>query len=104
MKKVKLFEQFLNEAKSIDRDSMIEWIEDHFRFVRTSEDFNGTYHGGIWVSGEDGDEFKGKRIYDYYSNSKAYELGVLKAWEKELSKRGWYSEWYDAGTVMIWPA
>ena len=61
--------------------------------------------GSRRVSGEDyDDEFKGKQIYDYYSEDyKNREFGVLNSWEKELNKRGWYSEWYDAGTVMIWP-
>lgn len=97
------FESKVNEAKSLDRDAMIEWLEKYMKFVRTTEEFDGST-GGIWVSGENMDIFKGKRIYDYYNDSKAYELGVLAAWEKELDKRGWYSEWYDAGTVMIWPS
>jgi len=103
MKHVKLFEQFLNEASVLDRNSMMGWIAAYIDGPRTTEEFNGS-EGGIWVCGECEDEFKGKRIYNYYSNLKSYELGVLKTWEKELSKRGWYSEWYDAGTVMIWPA
>ena len=98
-----VFESKVNEAKSLDRDTMIEWLEKYMKFVRTTEEFDGST-GGIWVSGENMDVFKGKRIYDYYNDSKAYELGVLAAWEKELDKRGWYSEWYDAGTVMIWPS
>jgi hypothetical protein len=85
----------------LSRDKMMEWIEDHMRFVRTSEEFNGG-KGGIWVSGEDDDEYKGKSIYEYYSSEyKHRTFGVLKNWESELNKRGWYSEWYDAGTVII---
>ena len=93
----------LNEKKE-DRDGMMKFIKKHMSFVGTSEDFNGS-EGGIHVSGEDyDDEFKGKQIYDYYSEDyKNREFGVLNSWEKELNKRGWYSEWYDAGTVMIWP-
>jgi hypothetical protein len=93
----------LNEKKE-DRDGMMKFIKKHMSFVGTSEDFNGS-EGGIHVSGENyDDEFKGKQIYDYYSEDyKNREFGVLNSWEKELNKRGWYSEWYDAGTVMIWP-
>ena len=93
----------LNEKKE-DREGMMKFIKKHMSFVGTSEDFNGS-EGGIHVSGEDyDDEFKGKQIYDYYSEDyKNREFGVLNSWEKELNKRGWYSEWYDAGTVMIWP-
>ena len=96
------FESIVNEAKVMDRDAMIEWLEETVDFARYSEDFNGN-EGGIWICGECGDTYKGKRIYDYYSEDyKKYELGVLATWEKELNKRGWYSEWYDAGTVMLW--
>jgi hypothetical protein len=81
---------------------MMKFIEKYMDFVKTSEEFSGS-EGGIWVSGENMDEFKGKTIYDYYAGGKDYELGVNVKWEKELNKRGWYSEWYDAGTVQIWP-
>ena len=92
----------LNEAKSISREEMTKWIEKYMRVAGTSEEFNGG-EGGIWVSGEDSDEYKGNLIYSYYSEGKAFELGVNVKWEKELNKRGWYSEWYDAGTIQIWP-
>ena len=88
--------------KKLDRDDMMKFVEKYMDFVRTSEDFNGS-EGGIWVSGENMDEFKGQVIYDYYAEGRGYELGVNVKWEKELNKRGWYSEWYDAGTVQIWP-
>lgn len=91
----------INEAK-LNRDQMMDWIRKSMKFVRTTEEFNGS-KGGIWVSGENGDTFKGKPIYDYYAEGSAYELGVLAAWEKELNNRGWYSEWNDPGTVMVWP-
>lgn len=90
------------EARSLDRDEMMKFIDKHMRIAGTSEEFNGS-EGGIWVSGEDTYEFKGKVIYDYYAEGSGYELGVNVKWEKELNKRGWYSEWYDAGTVQIWP-
>lgn len=98
---VSVAESMVTEAKTLDRDDMISWIETHMDGARTTEEFDGS-SGGIWVCGECGDDYKGKRIYDYYNSNKTYELGVLVAWEKQLNKRGWYSEWYDAGTVMIW--
>lgn len=96
-----LAESVVNE-KYVERKDMMKFIEKYMDFVRTSEDFNGS-QGGIWVSGENMDEFKGQVIYDYYAEGRGYELGVNVKWEKELNKRGWYSEWYDAGTVQIWP-
>ena len=100
-KEWELAESVVNEKKE-DRDGMIKFVEKYMDFVRTSEEFNGS-EGGIWVSGENMDEFKGQVIYDYYAEGRGYELGVNVKWEKELNKRGWYSEWYDAGTVQIWP-
>jgi len=96
-------ESVVTEAKTLDRDEMMDWLEGHLIFVRTSEEFDGA-QGGIWTTGENGDEYKGNVIYDYYSmDHKNRIFGVDKKWDKELNKRGWYSEWYDAGTVMIWP-
>ena len=96
-------ESLVNEAAKLDLEAMMEWLEDHLNFVRTSKEFNGV-EGGIWTTGENGEQYKGKTIYDYYSTDyKNRQFGVLNTWEKELNKRGWYSEWYDAGTVMIWP-
>jgi hypothetical protein len=96
-------EAVVNEAKKLDRDAMIDWLDQTLSFTRTSEEFDGA-KGGIWTSGENGEEWKGKVIYAYYSEDyKNRTFGVLNSWEKELNKRGWYSEWYDAGTVMIWP-
>lgn len=89
--------------KKLGRDDMIKWIEKYMDFVSTTEEFNGS-QGGIWVSGEAGDEYKGRVIYAYYSEDyKNRTFGVDNKWEKELNKRGWYSEWHDAGTSMIWP-
>jgi len=96
-------EAVVNEAKKLERDQMIEWLEAYVERARTTEEFDGS-KGGIWICGECDYEYKGKRIYDYYSEDyKNREFGVLNSWEKELEKRGWYSEWYDAGTVMLWP-
>ena len=82
---------------------MMEWLEDHVRFVSKTENFNGV-EGGIWLSGENHDEYKGDVIYNYYCEVfTKYDLGVLKEWENELNQRGWYSEWHDAGTVMLYP-
>jgi hypothetical protein len=90
----------------MNRDEMMEWIEGQLpshAMVRTSEQFNGMKNG-IWMSGEDCDvTYKGEEIYSYYSGDHENRtFGVLNSWEKELNDRGWYSEWYDAGTIGIW--
>jgi len=89
----------------MERDEMMAWIESQLPLhimVRKSEMFDGR-KGGIWMSGESGAEYNGREIYDYYSEDyKHRTIGVLDAWEVELNDRGWYSEWYDAGTIGIW--
>lgn len=97
-------ESIVNEDKKLDRDAFIALLKDKYKFtfVRTSEDFDGS-KGGIWTSGESSPSLGGKKIYSYYSEGSAYELGVLKKFEDAINKLGWYSEWYDAGTMNIWP-
>ena len=87
--------------KTVNREQLIKWLQKFFRSVRTTEDFNGN-EGGVWVSAEDQATYGGLEIYDYYSESRSYDLGVLAKFEDALQKKGWYSEWHDAGTVMIW--
>jgi hypothetical protein len=102
---VTIKESVLVKEAKMDRDDFIDHLKMKFSidFVSTTEEFNGS-EGGVWVSGEAGDVYKGKIIYNYYSEDyKNYELGVLNKFEKQINKIGWYSEWYDAGTVMIWP-
>ena len=85
-----------------NRDQIIKWVSKYFDTVFLTEDFNGN-EGGVWISGEGEETYSNLTIYDYYTESKMYELGVLSKWEEQLQKNGWYSEWYDAGTVMLWP-
>lgn len=94
----------INEDKKLDRDAFIALLKDKYKFtfVRTSEDFDGS-KGGIWTSGESSPLLGGKKIYNYYGEGSAYDLGVLKKFEDAINKLGWYSEWYDAGTMNIWP-
>ena len=87
--------------KAVKRNQMMNWLSKHQEFVGTSEDFNGET-GGIHLCGESMEEYKGDTIYSYYSESAKYEFGVLNTWENELKKRGWYSQWYDAGTIMLY--
>lgn len=94
----------VNESRNLDRDAMMDLLANKYGFekVKTTEEFNGNV-GGIWVSGENGETLGGKRIYNYYGEGSAYDLGVLRKFEQQIQKHGWYSEWYDAGTVMLWP-
>jgi len=90
------------EAKSFNRAEVMDFLENHLKFIRTSEEFDGV-EGGIWTTAENGETMGGFPIFDYYSTSSKYEFGVLNKFAKKLSKMGWYCEYYDPGTVMIWP-
>jgi len=87
----------------LNRNDMIKWMKQHVKTVRTTEEFRDGMAEGIWISGEHDYEFEGDIMYAYYSEDYINRtFGVLNAWENELNKRGWYSEWHDAGTVMIY--
>jgi len=89
------------EAKVLNRAEITDFLEKYLKFIKNSEEFDGV-EGGIWTTAEDGAKKGGLRIFDYYNESSKYEFGVLKSFADLLSKRGWYCEFYDPGTVMIW--
>ena len=97
----KIEESVVTEAKTAIRAEVMDFLETKLKLVRTSEEFDGA-EGGIWTSAENGETLGGSKIFDYYSESSKYEFGVLNKFAKELSKLGWYCEFYDPGTVMIW--
>ena len=96
-----VLETLVTEAKTAIRAEVMDFLETKLKLVRTSEEFDGA-EGGIWTSAENGETLGGSKIFDYYSESSKYEFGVLNKFAKELSKLGWYCEFYDPGTVMIW--
>jgi len=57
----------------------------------------------IWTSGEDGMCWPNTNypLFDYYAESKLYELGVYNEMGKFLYERGWFAEWNDPGTVHL---
>ena len=84
-------------------------------FFKPSEEFDGN-DGGIWTGGEgepsmkiDGHECG---MFSYYTgvqggfpyneNSIYDDFGTLKEVRKILDDAGWFSEWYDAGTMFLW--
>jgi len=91
-------------------------------FMSTTDEFNGK-KGGIWTSGEsvlfykglppfnatleygdillsdNGDtdpKHKGMKVKDMYL------CGIHRDVFIWLEERGWYPEWYDAGTLLLW--
>ena len=88
------------------REKMMEILMTKYKFshVRTSEDFYGEEEGkGIWMSAENGEKIYGKRIFDSWTmDDKHYDIGVLRKFAVQIEKLGWYCEWYDCGTMMIY--
>jgi hypothetical protein len=42
-------------------------------------------------------------MFNYYHGGSKYPQGIHKDLAKFLDKCGWYGQFYDAGTVMLWP-
>jgi len=97
-------ESVVNEAKELSREDLMNLLETKYKLktVRTSEEFNGQTEG-IWVAGDNGEEISGNKIFDYYSSSAKYANGILKQVRTSIEKTGWWFEWNDPGTIMIWP-
>ena len=88
------------------REQMMELLKAKYpnMFLNTTEAFNGST-GGIWTSGEDDLPAKdGFPLFNYYAEGNRYELGVHTEIYEFLEKHGWYAEWNDAGTIMLWEA
>ena len=66
-------------------------------FFKKSEEFTGDDNGtGIWTGGEGDPSKDGQGLWDYWS-------GNHPEIDQFLAERGWYQEWHDAGTVMLYP-
>jgi hypothetical protein len=52
---------------------------------------------GIWVAAEYTPE-----LFDYYSEVWGDTFGVNPSINKVVEDNGWYFEWYDPGTMMVW--
>jgi hypothetical protein len=68
----------------------------------TTEDFYGgrdenSGENGIWISGESTPE-----LFDYYREYWNDTFGVEPKLNKIAEDNGWYFEWYDPGTMMMW--
>ena len=68
-------------------------------FQGSNEEF-----GGLWVSGESGNEIKEDiHAFDYYAESNGdYDCGIHEDARKWLEEHDAYAAFNDAGTVMIY--
>lgn len=83
-------------------------------FMKTTEEFNGS-KGGLWFCGECEDivDSIGLPMFEYYAYDmnidginpyRDYVFGVHPAINDFVEERGWFFEWNDPGTIMLWPA
>ena len=79
-------------AKKIQKAFPHVWLKD-------GEDFNGS-KGALW-SGE-GSDIDDIPAFDHYSDNSLYIMGVHHKLADLLTKLGYYAEFYDAGTVLIY--
>lgn len=45
----------------------------------------------------------GYPLFDYYTENRTHydDFGIEKSFNKFITKHGWYFEWHDPGTVML---
>jgi hypothetical protein len=77
---------------------MMAWLETKgVKVVGTTEQFRNESEGeGIWINAEE------SNLFDYYSERWGNTFGVEPKLNEQTEKRGWFYEWYDAGTMMLW--
>ena len=93
--------------KNQRREKMMEILEEKFgiKSVRSTEDFYGTREDeeyGIWIAADNEEKIYGEKIFDYHNKTQRYRFGVLKTFRNKIEKQGWYFEWNDSATMLIW--
>ena len=86
------------------RDQLMDALEDKYGLeVRTTEEF-GSGPGGVWIAAESSDveTSGGLPLFDYHLNMEPYEFGVHPEFSKFIEPYGFFAEWNDPGTLMLW--
>lgn len=66
--------------------------------VGTTQEFDCTASPeGIWISAE-----STPSLFNYESERWLDTFGVKPSLNDFVEENGWYFEWYDAGTMMVW--
>lgn len=106
-----------------NRDQIMKGLEElipEITFLKKSEEFDGK-KGGIWTSDEydwlynglppfdhsvEYDDFPrswaGDKKHGELNVKTMYVNGIHREIHSWLEERGWYSKWYDAGTLFFW--
>jgi hypothetical protein len=100
-------ESLVNEAKNLTREELVKILQTKYalNFTKDSEEFDGE-EGGIWIGGSEGLVMPdGKtEMFNYYHGGSKFPQGINKDFANFLAKRGWYGQFADPGTVLLWPA
>ena len=69
------------------------------KVVGTASEFYSakTANDGIWVAADSTPD-----LFDYWSSQWVNTFGVKPSIDKLVEDGGWYFEWYDPGTMMVW--
>jgi len=86
------------KAKSI-KSMMSTLTKKGVHVCGTTDEFYGTKNenNGIWVAADSNPE-----VFDYYSERWMDTFGVDPKLNEVVESNGWYFEWYDPGTMMVW--
>ena len=99
-------ESLVNEAKNLTREELVKILQTKYalNFTKDSEEFDGE-EGGIWLGGSEGKVMPdGKtEMFNYYHGGSKFPQGINKDFANFLAKRGWYGQFADPGTVLLWP-
>ena len=65
----------------------------------TTDEFYGCKNdnNGIWVAA-----YSNPELFNYYSEVWVDTFGVDPKLNAMVETNGWYFEWYDPGTMMVW--
>lgn len=88
-----------------EREELIAALEKEYGLkVKTTEDFDGS-PGGVWIAQEAAtNPSDGLPLFDYYMENEPYVFGVHEEFEDFLKPYGFFPEWNDPGTLMLWRA
>lgn len=86
------------QAKGIE-EMMDLLTQEGVNVVGTTDDFYNSENQnvGIWVAAD-----STPSLFNYDSREWLDTFGVKPSLNKIVEDSGWYFEWYDPGTMMIW--
>ena len=67
----------------------------------TTDEFYGEKGdvNGIWVAAE-----YTPNLFNYYNDDWMDTFGINPSINELVEDSGWFFEWHDAGTMMVWPS